>query len=95
MIIAVDFDGTLEKGGKPNTALIEQLKAQQRRGSTVILWTCREGSRLKEALNLLARSGFAPNLVNRNHPAVVKRMGHDSRKVYADLYIDDKGVKAL
>lgn len=95
MIIAVDFDGTLEKCGKPDLVLIEHLKSQQRKGNTVILWTCRDGKRLKEALNFLARYGFAPNLVNRNHPTAVRRMGHDPRKIYADLYIDDKGIRAF
>ena len=41
MIIAVDYDGTLEVGGKLNDALIARLKAKQMRGACVILWTCR------------------------------------------------------
>lgn len=95
MIIAVDYDGTLEKDGKPDLVLIEHLKSQQRKGNAVILWTCRDGKRLTEALKVLARCGFSPTLVNRNHPSVVRRLGHDPRKIYADLYIDDKGIRAF
>lgn len=93
MIIAVDYDGTLEINGKTNHDLLAWLQSQQCQGHVVILWTCREGERLAHALDRLARAGFAPNLVNANAPNVVARLGHDPRKVYADLYIDDKSTK--
>lgn len=92
MIIAVDYDDTLAHDGQPNLVLISRLHGAQRQGHTVILWTCREGKSLQEALDLLLRHGFRPDLVNRNAPAAVRYIGHDSRKIYADLYIDDKAV---
>ena len=54
-IIAVDFDGTLctdcfPKIGQPNTALIELLKGLRRQGRQIILWTCRCGNQLEEAV---------------------------------------------
>ena len=91
-IIAVDYDGTLEVGGKMNRQLISRLKAEQMGGSVVILWTCRSGKRLQEAVSKLLDAGFKPNLVNANHPAGARLMGHDSRKVYADVYIDDHNM---
>lgn len=97
MIIAVDFDGCLAKkvNGKlvPNRGLITSLKQRQASGAVVILWTCREGRTLNEALAFLRTCGFVPNFVNRNCPEGIRKLGHDSRKVYADLYLDDKGVK--
>lgn len=93
MIIAVDYDGTLEVGGKLNDALIARLKAQQMRGACVILWTCRDGTRLAEAIKRLKGAGFVPNLVNQNHPSAIRMLGHDPRKVYADIYIDDKASR--
>ena len=98
MIVAVDFDGTLQvkdAHGKlvPNIKLMTQLAAGQSRGDIVILWTCREGKRLAEAVNYCRRHGFCPNYVNCNAPAAVRMMGHDSRKIYADVYIDDKNVR--
>lgn len=56
MIIAVDFDGTLElkdqQGKKiPNTLMMDRLRFEQARGNIVILWTCREGRALIEAVN--------------------------------------------
>lgn len=93
MIIAVDYDGTLESNGKLNDVLIRKLKEQQRRGACVILWTCRDGTRLAEAIKRLRCAGFAPNLVNQNHPTAIRMLGHDPRKIYADLYIDDKSAR--
>ena len=91
MIIAVDFDGTLQLPDKaPNLRLISSLVNAQRKGNTVILWTCREGKTLIEALEFLRAYGFIPNLVNQNAPQTVKMLGQDPRKVYADIYIDDK-----
>ena len=93
MIIAVDFDGTLQIDNAPNTALIGKLKKAQANGDTVILWTCRDGKSLVEALRFLQRNGFRPNYVNRNCPEGIRRTGRDSRKVFADVYIDDKAAK--
>lgn len=93
MIIAVDFDGTLYLKGKPNKALFDQVIQWQRQGNCVILWTCREGKSLAEAVKFCKRNGFTPNLVNQNARQAVAMMGHDSRKIYADLYIDDKNIR--
>ena len=93
MIIAVDFDGTLQVNDLPNVALIHRLKVAQAHGDTVILWTCRDGKSLTEALNYLRRNGFRPNYVNQNCPEGIRRTGRDSRKIFADVYIDDKSAK--
>lgn len=93
MIIAVDFDGTLQIGKEPNTPLIQRLIREQRQGNTVILWTCREGKSLREAVQFLYEQGFVPNGINQNCPQAIRMLGHDSRKIYADIYIDDKAVR--
>ncbi len=93
MIIAVDFDDTLMINKQPNMPLILRLKREQRGGNTVILWTCREGKSLKSAILFLRQHGFMPNFVNCNSPLGIKKMGHDSRKVYADLYIDNNNFR--
>lgn len=92
MIIAVDFDGTLMVGNEPNTVLIRQLISEQKRGNVVILWTCREGESLQEALRFLCRFGLVPNAVNQNVPQVISRIGRNPRKIFADVYIDDKNM---
>lgn len=54
-IYAVDFDGTLCENefpciGAPNTFLINHLIKRREQGNKVILWTCRCGNRLQEAV---------------------------------------------
>lgn len=93
MIIAVDFDGTLYFDGQLNAPLLGRLRASQKRGDTVILWTCREGQSLQEALGILLSAGFRPDLVNRNAPQTIRRLGRDPRKIFADVYIDDKAAR--
>lgn len=93
MIVAVDYDGTLEVGGKMNEPLLQTLRAYRSRGAVIILWTCREGKRLRDALAKLSQAGFRPDYVNSNAPQAVAMMGHDSRKVYADIYIDDRNMR--
>lgn len=93
MIIAVDFDGTLQIGEELNLPLISKLQIAQKHGDVVILWTCRHGKRLQEAVSKLISVGFRANYVNCNAPETVKMLGYDPRKVLADVYIDDKAAR--
>lgn len=95
-IIAVDFDGTLCENqypeiGEPNNALIECLKMrQQKMGHKLILWTCRVGDRLEQAVDWCQDRGLIFDAVNQNLPEIVKSFGGDCRKVFAHEYIDDR-----
>lgn len=95
-IIAVDFDGTLCKDmypfiGAPNTALIDEVKACQEKGDRIILWTCRAGKLLDDAVRWCAHEhGLIFDAVNENLPGLIAAYGGDTRKVYADKYIDDR-----
>lgn len=93
-IIAVDFDGTLCENkwpdiGKPNYEMIAYIKSQQSKGARIILWTCRAGLKLDEALLWCSGHGLRFDAVNRNVPEIIESFGHDCRKIYADVYIDD------
>ena len=93
--IAVDFDGTLCKAewpeiGAPNTRLIEWLKERQAAGDKVILWTCRCGEMLEKALVWCSVWGLTFDAVNENLAENVEKYGNDCRKVFADIYLDDK-----
>ena len=95
MTVACDYDGTLEINGQMNLSLITRLVNAQRAGDFVILWTCRDGKRLKEALQNLQKCGFCPNSVNENTPQTISRLKYNPRKVLADVYIDDKAVNII
>lgn len=96
MTIAVDFDGTIvdheyPKIGKPKLFAFETLKALQDRGDQLILWTYRAGKELDEAVEFCKKNGIEFYAVNKNYPEEV----YDdtiSRKIIADVYIDDRNV---
>lgn len=95
--VAVDFDGTLvedcyPKIGAPKKALISLLNALRMSGVKVILWTCRTGEELEKAVGFCAEHGLTFDAVNTNLPVVKNLYGHDTRKVFADVYLDDKGT---
>lgn len=98
MIIAVDFDGVITpnghwpSAGEPNTAVIEWLKELQAGGNKVILWTNRVGQALETAVTFCRSYGLEFDTVNENLPEIIEYFGSDSRKVYANFYIDDKAV---
>lgn len=92
MIVAVDFDGTLSLNahypniGKPNIQLFSWLKEmKENNNDTIILWTCRDGKELDEAVKWCNEQGLYFDYVNENVPY----LGFDSRKIVADMYIDD------
>lgn len=97
-IYAVDFDGTLCRGsryptiGQPNYYLIEFLKERRNQGDIVILWTCREGSLLEDAVSWCKRYGLEFDCINENTEYNKKRFKNDSRKIFADYYIDDRNM---
>lgn len=93
MIISVDYDDTLLIGGKPNKALIEKLITEQAMGNVLILNTCRAGNRLNEAIATCRKNGLIFQAVNDNIPQIIQHFGYNPRKIYADIYIDDKAIR--
>ena len=96
-IYAIDFDGTLCESifpgvGEPKMALISHLIKRRKQGNKLILWTCRVGERLKEAVDWCRGYGLEFDAVNENLPEIVEYWGGDTRKIFADVYIDDKAV---
>ena len=96
-IYAVDFDGTLcfsqwPKLGEANVKLIEKLKECKNNGDKLILWTCRDGKLLEEAVCWCIENGLKFDAVNENLQEIVDLFGGNSRKISADFYIDDKSI---
>jgi hypothetical protein len=94
-IIAVDFDGTLCESkwpdiGAPNLGLIYHLMRLRHCGAKLILWTCRRGDRLAEAVVWCAKHGLEFDAVNENLQEVIDELGGDTRKIFAHEYVDDK-----
>ena len=95
MTFAIDFDGTLVSNAYPNIGvpkldMIEKAKKLQAEGHTLILWTCRTGELLKNAVDFLKTYGLTFNYVNDHNVAYVEAFGEGGKKVGADYYVDDK-----
>lgn len=97
MIIAVDFDGTLVKDKFPEIGepIWDMVEAVWKLGFTdheLVLWTCRVDERLEEAVQWCIEHNLKFASVNSNTPNNLSQYGTDPRKVYADVYIDDRSV---
>lgn len=98
MIIAVDFDGVIIPAGcwpgvgEANAPLIEWLKELREAGNKLILWTNRVDEALNLAVSFCAERGLEFDAVNDNLPEITEYFGSNSRKVYANVYIDDRAV---
>lgn len=100
MIYAVDFDGTLCENaypeiGKPNIPLILHFKTIKAMGHKLILWTCREGELLTQAVEWCKQWGLEFDAVNENLPELIKKFGNDCRKIGADYYCDDRNYMPI
>ncbi len=97
MKIAVDFDGTIVEHaypliGKEIPFAIDTLKRLQRElHCRLVLWTVRDGELLDEAVEFCRARGLEFYAVNKNDPD--EEFG--SRKISADLFIDDCNLGGL
>lgn len=96
-VIAIDFDGTLCENawpeiGAPKRDVINRALAEQAAGAALILWTCREGDLLDEAVFACRTWGLYFDAVNENLPERTAEYGNDCRKIGADEYWDDRAV---
>lgn len=100
MLIAVDFDGTIvaheyPKIGKEIPFAIDTLKRLQSEfHHQLILWTMRDGQELDEAIEFCRKRGLEFYAINSSFPEEVYEHGM-SRKVNADLFIDDRSLGGL
>ena len=92
LVVAIDFDGTITKDYKfPHNIgvlrdgckeAIDYIRGKHR----VIIWTCRSGEHLAEAVDFLQKNGISYDGINEDY--YIKT----DRKIMADLYIDDKNI---
>jgi hypothetical protein len=102
LIIAVDFDGILCENkfpsiGKANYEVISLIRQLIDMGHEVILWTSRTDDRLVEAVTWCEDYGLRFCAVNENAPSNIAKYKSvypsGTRKVYADIYIDDHNLE--
>lgn len=101
MVIAVDFDGTIVEHKYPAIGsevpfATETLRMLIKEKHKLILWSVREGKLLDEAVEWCRQRGVEFYAVNKDYPEETKsNNNHFSRKLKADLFIDDRNIGGL
>lgn len=98
--IAIDFDGTIVEHkypeiGKEIPFAIETIKALQKQKHQLILWTYRSGVELNEAVEYCRKNGIEFYAVNASYPEEEFDEDFASRKIEADIFIDDRNIGGL
>jgi len=96
--VAVDFDGTLDLSpeeqfpycSKPNKELFKVLIERQKQGDKIILNTLRENIKLDMAIAFCKYNGLEFDKINDNLEEDINLWGENTRKISADIYIDDR-----
>lgn len=96
-VYAIDFDGTLAVTRfpeivAPKEKIVAAVKCLKANGHKIILWTSRAGKDLEAAVKWCKDQGNVFDAVNEPLPEQIAMWNNDTRKIYADAYIDDKAV---
>jgi hypothetical protein len=104
-ILAVDYDGTLFEGsypdkGEPKQDIIAKVKQFQDAGAEIVLWTCRGGNPLKEAVTRCKEVGLEFDAINDNAPSNLEWIESEradgqefcNPKIFANFYVDDRAA---
>ena len=101
MTIAVDFDGTIVEHrypeiGKEIPFATDTLKMLIKERHKLILWSVRVGKLLEDAVEWCRARGVEFYAINKDFPEEdVEKNMHFSRKLKADVWIDDRNVGGL
>ncbi len=100
MIIGIDFDGTIVENRYPQIGderpfATETLKMLKNDGHRLILWTVREGKQLEDAVAWCKERGVEFYSVNRDYPEESASHTGFSRKIKADIFIDDRNLGGI
>jgi hydroxymethylpyrimidine pyrophosphatase-like HAD family hydrolase len=92
--VAFDFDGTLCENkfpeiGEPKKDIIKLLEIFHENDWDIIIWTCRSNEYQEAMKKWLDAKEIPYDFINENPNTYFK---NESRKIYADIYIDDKGL---
>ena len=100
-ILAIDFDGTIRKAKRATEAESELmpdckmiLEKLYNEGFRLILWTCRSPAWLESVIEFLRKEDILKyfECINENVKDII---WWNTRKVYADRYIDDLNLQGF
>lgn len=96
---AIDFDGTIAYDAYPNVGKLipgakETMQKIKELGGEIAIWTCRTDQWAQDAKDFLDKNEIPYDYFNKPFDHHVNIYGGDnSRKIYADCYIDDRSVQ--
>lgn len=94
-LFGIDFDGTIAYDAYPNIGELipgakETITKIKNNGGKIAIWTCRSGEHGKLVKDFLHKNNIPYDTFNEAFEENIIQYGGDSRKIYADCYIDDK-----
>lgn len=97
IVLALDFDDTIVKSKFPEIirakkGAVKYINKLHKKGYYIIIWTCRHGEHIDMATKWLADNEILFHNINTQHPRLVEYYGNDTRKISADIYVDDKAL---
>lgn len=98
--IAVDFDGTIVTMDFPEIGTLkpyakETVEVLKNEGHNIIIWTCRYAEKEDEVREFLRENEIPYDTINDHVPQDIVNLRHlkpETRKVFADIYIDDRSI---
>lgn len=100
LILAIDFDGTIVEIdyphiGKLKKDAVKYINKLYAEGYIIVINSCRADEVEEEMCKFLCKMGIKYHHVNKNDPSLIEYYGFDTRKISADIYIDDKNLGGL
>lgn len=96
--IAIDFDGTIvdikehPNWGEIKDNAIRVINKIKNHDGKIVIWTCRSGSDIPKVKKFLEDNNIPFDKFNENFDESIEEFKDNSRKVHADIYIDDKSI---
>lgn len=100
LTLGIDFDDTIVNTQWPTIKGLrngakEAINKLHEDGHYIIINTCRWENQQHEAEVFLYEQGIRYNAINRHNPSAMLLYGNDTRKIWADIYIDDKNLESV
>lgn len=100
LVLAVDFDGTITEESFPEVGALRQnadvvLRKLYEDGHKIVINTCRTGKYEGLAEYFLIKHEIPFHFINSNLPELITKYKQDSRKISADVYIDNRCLMGL
>ena len=100
LTLAIDFDNTIAKTDYPHIKKIKRnavkyINKLYDKGCLIIINTCRANGEKDIMCKFLTNVGLKYHYINENDPVRIRHYRTDTRKISADIYIDDKNLGGI